>query len=115
MPYLDQGEFYSEFGNYDVRISLPKSYIVAATGELQDVTDVVEEKIEPGIQKSESVEKQAEEKPQKGKANAKNKTSAKKKSPVKKTSKPVTSKNKTSKVKPSCLKRKALRPQRKNQ
>jgi len=37
MPYLDQGEFYSEFGDYDVRITVPKSYIVAATGELQRI------------------------------------------------------------------------------
>ncbi len=36
MPYLDQGEFYSEFGNFDVRITLPENYAVAATGELQD-------------------------------------------------------------------------------
>jgi hypothetical protein len=36
MPYLDQGEFYSEFGNYDVRITLPENYVVAATGELQN-------------------------------------------------------------------------------
>ena len=35
MPYLDQGEFYSEFGDYDVRITIPKHYVVAATGELQ--------------------------------------------------------------------------------
>jgi hypothetical protein len=36
MPYLDQGEFYSEFGSFDVRITLPESYTVAATGELQN-------------------------------------------------------------------------------
>jgi hypothetical protein len=35
MPYLDQGEFYSEFGNFDVQITLPENYVVAATGELQ--------------------------------------------------------------------------------
>ncbi|MFL5771505.1 MAG: M1 family metallopeptidase, partial [Flavisolibacter sp.] len=34
MPYLDQGEFFSEFGNYDVRITVPENYVVAATGKL---------------------------------------------------------------------------------
>ncbi|MFI5151810.1 MAG: M1 family metallopeptidase [Chitinophagales bacterium] len=33
MPYLDQGEYFSEFGNYDVTILVPKSYQVAATGQ----------------------------------------------------------------------------------
>lgn len=36
MPYLDQGEFYSEFGSFDVNITVPKNYVVAATGELQN-------------------------------------------------------------------------------
>ncbi len=35
MPYLDQGEFYSEFGRYDVSITLPANYVVGATGNLQ--------------------------------------------------------------------------------
>ncbi len=34
MPYLQQGEFYNEFGSYDVRITLPKNYTVGATGKL---------------------------------------------------------------------------------
>lgn len=34
MPYLDQGEFYSEFGDYNVTINVPKEQIVAATGKL---------------------------------------------------------------------------------
>jgi len=36
MPYLDQGEFYGEFGSFDVRITVPDKYVVAATGELQN-------------------------------------------------------------------------------
>ena len=36
MPYLDQGEFYSDFGNYEVNITVPENYIVAATGEITD-------------------------------------------------------------------------------
>lgn len=39
MPYLDQGEFYSEFGSFDVRITVPENYVVAATGELQDAEE----------------------------------------------------------------------------
>jgi hypothetical protein len=35
MPYLDQGEFYSEFGDYHVEITLPQNYLVAATGKPQ--------------------------------------------------------------------------------
>jgi hypothetical protein len=36
LPYLDQGEFFSEFGKFDVTITVPSNYIVAATGELQN-------------------------------------------------------------------------------
>ncbi|MGK0387383.1 MAG: hypothetical protein ACI94Y_000109 [Maribacter sp.] len=47
MPYLDQGEFYSEFGNFDVNITLPKNYVVGATGVLQTESEIafLQEKI----------------------------------------------------------------------
>jgi aminopeptidase N len=34
-PYLDQGEFYSEFGTFKVNITVPAAFVVGATGTLQ--------------------------------------------------------------------------------
>ncbi|MFM7839296.1 MAG: M1 family aminopeptidase, partial [Chitinophagaceae bacterium] len=34
MPYLDQGEFYSEWASYNVQITVPENYVVAAPGLL---------------------------------------------------------------------------------
>ncbi len=39
LPYLSQGEFYSEYGAYDVKLTLPKNYVVGATGDLVDGPD----------------------------------------------------------------------------
>ena len=36
MPYLDQGEFFSEYGNFDVKITLPENYVIQATGDMVD-------------------------------------------------------------------------------
>ncbi len=33
MPYLDQGEFYNDYGNYEVTITTPAAYTVAAPGK----------------------------------------------------------------------------------
>ena len=40
MPYLNQGEFYSEFGSFDVSITLPSNYTVGATGDLQNSEEI---------------------------------------------------------------------------
>lgn len=43
LPYLGQGEFYTEFGNFEVNISVPRGYIVLATGELTNAPEVLTE------------------------------------------------------------------------
>ncbi len=43
LPYLGQGEFYSEFGNYDVKITSPGDHVVCATGELLNPEEVLSE------------------------------------------------------------------------
>ena len=40
MPYLSQGEFYSEFGSFDVSITLPSNYTVGATGDLKNKDEI---------------------------------------------------------------------------
>ncbi len=41
LPYLGQGEFYTNFGTYDVKLTVPRSHIVAATGVLQNESEVL--------------------------------------------------------------------------
>lgn len=50
MPYLNQGEFYSEFGAFEVKITLPDNYMVAATGDLQEQAEI--DRIEDRVKQS---------------------------------------------------------------
>ncbi len=40
-PYLGQGEFYLEYGDYNMYVTVPAGYIVAATGTLQNASAVL--------------------------------------------------------------------------
>jgi hypothetical protein len=40
-PYLGQGEFYLEYGNYNLSVTVPSGYIVAATGALANAAEVL--------------------------------------------------------------------------
>ena len=44
LPYLGPGEFYLEYGDFDVHITAPASHIVVCSGELQNEPDVLTEK-----------------------------------------------------------------------
>lgn len=39
ISYLDQGEFFSEYGTYDVAITVPSNYVVMATGNCTDAAE----------------------------------------------------------------------------
>lgn len=41
MPYLDQGEFFSEYGGFNVKIMLPSNYVVGATGDLRNPEEII--------------------------------------------------------------------------
>lgn len=43
-PYLDMGEYYSEYADYKVNITLPGDYIVGATGVLQNKQELLQYK-----------------------------------------------------------------------
>ncbi len=40
-PYIGAGEFYLEYGSFDVSLTVPASYVVAATGDLLNPEDVL--------------------------------------------------------------------------
>ncbi|MFN5319634.1 MAG: M1 family metallopeptidase [Bacteroidia bacterium] len=51
MPYVNQGEFFSEYGSFEVRITVPKNYVIAASG-VMDANTEEERQIEENIAKT---------------------------------------------------------------
>lgn len=60
MPYLNQGEFYSEYGSFDVEITLPENYVVGATGDLQTQSEwaFLDEKVKTTEERMKEVDDQ---------------------------------------------------------
>jgi len=56
IPYLSQGEFYSEFGSFEVEITVPENYVVAASGELQSNPEE-QARIDKNVEESEALSK----------------------------------------------------------
>jgi len=44
-PYLGDGEFYLEYGDFDVSLTLPEGWVVGATGELANADEVLTEPV----------------------------------------------------------------------
>lgn len=52
--YLGRGEFTLEFGDYDVKLTVPDDHVVAATGELQNAANVLTAAQRERLQRAES-------------------------------------------------------------
>lgn len=50
-PFTGNAEFYHGFGNYNVNITVPEQWLVAATGELTNSRDVLKDEIHQRMQK----------------------------------------------------------------
>ena len=52
-PYLGSLEFYNDFCNFDVHITVPNRFLVWATGDLQNATDMLQPKYHQSLQQAE--------------------------------------------------------------
>lgn len=59
MPYLGQGEFYLEYGSFDVAVTVPREFVVVGTGRLQNedrvLTETQRQRLEKARTSSETV------------------------------------------------------------
>jgi Peptidase family M1 domain len=65
LPYLGEGEFYLEYGNFNVEITVPRDYLVVGTGVLQNpgqvLTATERERLEKARKSDETVHVVAED------------------------------------------------------
>jgi hypothetical protein len=54
LPYIGAGEFYLEYGDFDVRLTVPSGFIVAATGTLENADDVLTPRERERLQRARS-------------------------------------------------------------
>ena len=52
LPYLGQGEYYLEYGTFNVNITVPRNMIVAATGQLQNPGEVLTQQQRSRLEKA---------------------------------------------------------------
>jgi hypothetical protein len=57
LPYLGQGEFYLEYGNFDFTINAPASHIIVASGELMNPLEVLTKEQVSRMQRAKESEK----------------------------------------------------------
>jgi hypothetical protein len=51
-PYIGAGEFYLEYGRFEVNITLPADYIVASTGVLRNASDVLSRELRTRLERA---------------------------------------------------------------
>src|SRR5690606_3532847 len=56
-PYLGAGEFYCEYGDFDVKITAPANHVVVASGKLQNPNEVLSAKQREQFEKASKSEK----------------------------------------------------------
>lgn len=56
-PYIGHGEFALEFGRFEVNITVPEDFVVAATGELVNANDVLSSETRDRLQKAKTSNK----------------------------------------------------------
>ncbi len=52
IQHSEQAEFYNDFGNYNVKIKVPGDYMVLATGQLQNASDVLNANVAARIEEA---------------------------------------------------------------